>query len=130
MSVSQNRRERISERLKILQELVPNGSKVDFSNEYWEVSFFCTFIYVAELKLQLNQTLWNFTCQNYYLIGEFCRLIWSQCWRKQLVMLSFFSCKWRWNLHRVHYFSSSFDKQFFGPIYNSLCTFKSSVSSN
>jgi len=28
--VSQNRRERISERLKILQELVPNGSKVDF----------------------------------------------------------------------------------------------------
>lgn len=30
MFVSQNRRERISERLKILQELVPNGSKVGF----------------------------------------------------------------------------------------------------
>lgn len=30
MFVLQNRRERISERLKILQELVPNGSKVDF----------------------------------------------------------------------------------------------------
>jgi len=30
--VSQNRRERISERLKILQELVPNGSKVDFQS--------------------------------------------------------------------------------------------------
>lgn len=29
MFVSQNRRERISERLKTLQELVPNGSKVD-----------------------------------------------------------------------------------------------------
>lgn len=30
MFVSQNRRERISERLKILQELIPNGSKVSF----------------------------------------------------------------------------------------------------
>ncbi|XP_068488336.1 uncharacterized protein [Phaseolus vulgaris] len=29
---AKNRRERISERLKTLQELVPNGSKVDFSN--------------------------------------------------------------------------------------------------
>lgn len=28
MFVIQNRRERISERLKVLQELVPNGSKV------------------------------------------------------------------------------------------------------
>lgn len=29
--IPQNRRERISERLKILQDLVPNGSKVDFN---------------------------------------------------------------------------------------------------
>ncbi|KAL9318518.1 hypothetical protein ACSQ67_015035 [Phaseolus vulgaris] len=29
---AKKRRERISERLKTLQELVPNGSKVDFSN--------------------------------------------------------------------------------------------------
>ncbi|EYU44579.1 hypothetical protein MIMGU_mgv1a0201841mg, partial [Erythranthe guttata] len=32
---AKNRRERISERLKILQELVPNGSKVLAADEFW-----------------------------------------------------------------------------------------------
>lgn len=38
MSVTQNRRERISERLKILQELVPNGSKVRHWSYWCDIS--------------------------------------------------------------------------------------------
>ncbi|XP_031741132.1 putative transcription factor bHLH086 isoform X2 [Cucumis sativus] len=34
---AKNRRERISERLKILQELVPNGSKILATDEFWPV---------------------------------------------------------------------------------------------
>lgn len=47
--VSQNRRERISERLKILQELVPNGSKVDFQTSPEKLLSLQS--YVGDLKL-------------------------------------------------------------------------------
>jgi hypothetical protein len=110
MFVFQNRRERISERLKILQELVPNGSKVDFSNYSSKLScFFCTSLTVkinilSRLELLYpRQNLYKFLLIRimFNFDTEFCRLIWLPCWKKQLVMWSFFSYKSRWET-RAH----------------------------
>ena len=48
MFVFQNRRERISERLKVLQELVPNGSKV--MHIFTTTTIFCILAYSLDLK--------------------------------------------------------------------------------
>jgi hypothetical protein len=45
--IPQNRRERISERLKMLQDLVPNGSKVDFN-------FSCIFPWPLQTRMTMS----------------------------------------------------------------------------
>jgi len=73
----QNRRERISERLKILQELVPNGTKVHI-----HITIYDRFIILLILMI--------------IIFVMFHRLIWWQCLKRLLVMSSSFKYKLRY----------------------------------
>ncbi|KAL0558079.1 hypothetical protein IC582_006643 [Cucumis melo] len=56
---SQKRRERINERLRILQKLVPNGTKVDISTMLEEAVHYVKFLQL-QIKLLSSDEMWMF----------------------------------------------------------------------
>ncbi|URD87376.1 hypothetical protein MUK42_28138 [Musa troglodytarum] len=59
VSLAQKRRERINERLKILQNLVPNGTKVDISTMLEEAVQYVKFLQL-QIKLLSSDELWMY----------------------------------------------------------------------
>ncbi|RZR84421.1 hypothetical protein BHM03_00011255, partial [Ensete ventricosum] len=59
VSLAQKRRERINERLKVLQNLVPNGTKVDISTMLEEAVQYVKFLQL-QIKLLSSDELWMY----------------------------------------------------------------------
>ncbi|KAJ0763206.1 putative transcription factor bHLH family [Helianthus annuus] len=59
MCLLQKRRERINERLRILQNLVPNGTKVDISTMLEEAVEYVKFLQL-QIKLLSSDDLWMY----------------------------------------------------------------------
>jgi len=59
MSILQKRRERINEKLKTLQNLVPNGTKVDISTMLEEAVQYVKFMQL-QIKLLSSDDMWMY----------------------------------------------------------------------